>query len=183
MISQIVAAADLGRGFACARGVDKSTSRGAGISATARMRNACAWFVAGRRRSGRPGGGRMKRPKSSIPRLSVRAVSVPLLCRNHPNLWKLRRRVVTQQKFFAPFLCDRPGCHEAPPKSGRTQARYCCSMCRQAVRRVRDRERKWHWRGTFRGRRLRAQEYQAARVRRCAKQPDTARATPPRPPP
>jgi hypothetical protein len=56
-------------------------------------------------------------------------------------------------------------------------------MCRQALRRVRDRERKWQWRGTFRGRRLRAQEYQAARARRGVAHHDSARATPARPPP
>ena len=61
-------------------------------------------------------------------------------------------------------MCDRPGCHEPVPKSGRSQARYCCSACRQAVRRVVDRERKWQFRGTFRCRRAREQEYQAARA-------------------
>jgi hypothetical protein len=71
-------------------------------------------------------------------------------------------------------LCDRPGCHEPPVKSGRSQACYCCSACRQAVRRVVDRERKWQFRGTFRGRHARKQEYQAARARRCPKPPDTA---------
>jgi hypothetical protein len=84
-------------------------------------------------------------------------------------------------RIFSPTsLCDRPGCHEPPPKSGRNQTRYCCSACRQAVRRVVDRERKWRQRGTFRGRRARAQEYQAARVRRCQEQRDAARMTPPR---
>ena len=76
-------------------------------------------------------------------------------------------------------LRDRPGCHEPPLKSGRSQARYCCPACRQAVGRVLDRERKWQCRGTFQGRRARAQEYQAARARRCNQQPDTARMAPP----
>jgi hypothetical protein len=81
-------------------------------------------------------------------------------------------------RIFSPTpLCDRPGCHEPVAKSGRSQARYCCSACRQAVRRVVDRERKWQFRGTFRGRRAREQEYQAARARRCKQQPDTGRAT------
>jgi hypothetical protein len=80
--------------------------------------------------------------------------------------------------IFSPTpLCDRPGCHEPPLKSGRSQARYCCSSCRQAVRRVVDRERKWQFRGTFRGRRAREQEYQAARARRRGEQPDTVSAT------
>jgi hypothetical protein len=81
-------------------------------------------------------------------------------------------------RIFLPTpMCDRPGCHEPVAKSGRGQARYCCSACRQAVRQVVDRERKWQFRGTFRGRRAREQEYQAARARRCKQQPDTVRAT------
>ena len=47
--------------------------------------------------------------------------------------------------------------------------------CRQAVRRVLDRERKWRFRGTFKGRRTRAQEYQAARAKRCEQQEVPAR--------
>jgi hypothetical protein len=81
-------------------------------------------------------------------------------------------------KIFSPTpVCDRPGCHEPPRKSGRNQARYCCSACRQAVRRVLDRERKWRCRGTFQGRRAREQEYQAARARRRGQQPDPVSAT------
>jgi hypothetical protein len=95
----------------------------------------------------------------------------------------LPQRVVTQQEVFDHTLCDRPGCHEAPPKRGRNQARYCCAACRQALRRVLDRERKWRIRGTFRSRRLRAQEYQAAHKRGGARQPDTTSTTPSRPPP
>ena len=75
------------------------------------------------------------------------------------------------------------GCHEPVAKSGRSQARYCCPACRQAVRRVVDRERKWQFRGTFRGRRAREQEYQAARARRGKQQHDSASARSPRPPP
>ena len=86
-------------------------------------------------------------------------------------------------KIFAPVLCDRPGCHETPPKLGRNQPSYCCPACRQAVRRVLDRERKWQFRGTFRGQQARQQEYQTARARRCTRQYDAASMTPPRPPP
>jgi hypothetical protein len=183
MISETLVAADRGHEFVCARGVDKSTSRGVGTSVIARTLNACVCSGAGRRPSGKPDAVRMKRSKSSTPRLSVRAVSVPYLRRNHPSLSKLRQRMVTQQKFFAPVLCDRPGCHETPPKLGRNQPSYCCPACRQAVRRVLDRERKWQFRGTFRGQQARQQEYQTARARRCTRQYDAASMTPPRPPP
>jgi len=80
-------------------------------------------------------------------------------------------------------VCDRPGCHEPPVKSGRNQASYCCSACRQAVRQVLDRERKWQWRGTFQGRRAREREYQAARARRRGEPPDTGSMTSTPPPP
>jgi hypothetical protein len=87
-------------------------------------------------------------------------------------------------KIFSPApMCGRPGCYEPAPKSGRNQACYCCAACRQAVRRVVDRERKWRLRGTFRGRRARELEYQAARARRCPEQHDRARTTPSPSPP
>jgi hypothetical protein len=87
-------------------------------------------------------------------------------------------------KIFLPTpLCARPGCHEPPLKSVRNPACYCSRACRQAVRRVLDRERKWRSRGTFRGRRQRAQEYAAARARRCQQNHRSARARPPGVPP
>jgi hypothetical protein len=87
-------------------------------------------------------------------------------------------------KIFSPTLiCDRPGCHEMPPKSCRNQAKYCCPVCRQAVHRVIDRERKWLKRGTFQGRRAREREYQAVRARRGGQPRDPASATSPRAPP
>lgn len=39
--------------------------------------------------------------------------------------------------------CDRPGCYEPLPADSRAPARYCGGDCRQAMRCVRDRERKW----------------------------------------
>jgi len=64
-------------------------------------------------------------------------------------------------------------------KSIRNPACYCSRACRQAVRRVLDRERKWRFRGTFRGRRRRAQEYAGARVRRRQQQHPGGNAIPP----
>jgi hypothetical protein len=80
-------------------------------------------------------------------------------------------------------LCDRPGCHQSLLKSVGKPACFCGRACGQAMRRVRDRERKWGIRGTFQGRRARAQEYAAARARRSGPQHDTAGAAPPRLPP
>jgi len=80
-------------------------------------------------------------------------------------------------------VCDRPGCYEPPSKPVDQPACFCSPACRQAVRRVQDRERKWRSRGTFQGRRARAQEYAAARARRSGQRHGSARATPPAPPP
>ena len=48
-------------------------------------------------------------------------------------------------------------------KKGRNQTRYCCPTCRQAVRRVLDRERKWAVAWHLSRPTRRAQEYRAAR--------------------
>jgi hypothetical protein len=48
----------------------------------------------------------------------------------------------SKKNFCTPF-CDRPGCYEAVRSSCRCRARYCSDGCRQALQRVRDRERKW----------------------------------------
>jgi len=95
---------------------------------------------------------------------------------NEPDVASARGHAAT---ILPTPLCDRPGCHEPPRKSvvGKP-ACFCSHACRQAVRRVLDRERKWLFRGTFRGRRARAREYAAARARRRAQQHDTAKAKP-----
>jgi len=41
-------------------------------------------------------------------------------------------------------FCDRPGCYDPRRISLRAPACYCGEACRQAMRNVRDRERKWH---------------------------------------
>ena len=43
-------------------------------------------------------------------------------------------------------FCDRPGCFEPLRTSCRAPAHYCSDECRQAMHRVRDRERKYKWR-------------------------------------
>jgi hypothetical protein len=174
---------DRGLGFACAKAVAKSTCPGARTNFTAKIPNASAKSGAGRRPSGKPSGARMKRSKPSMPRQNARAVRTPHLRHNHPVLPSLRPRVVTQQKFFAHVLCDRPGCYEPPPRTRGKPARFCCLTCRQAMRRVADRQRKWRLRGTFRGRLARMQEYAAARTRRSGQQQHTTQAPPSGPPP
>ena len=98
------------------------------------------------------------------------------------RLRRARGHADGQQNFFSPPLCDRPGCHEPPVTSIRNPARYCCPACRQAVRNVHDRERKWRLRGTTDGRKKRAYEYRAARERRLL-QRNTSAAVPLRAPP
>jgi hypothetical protein len=85
--------------------------------------------------------------------------------------------------FLALPLCKRPGCHEHPVSSLRNLARYCCLACRQAVRNVLDRERKWLSRGTSDGRKKRAIEYEAAWRGRVLRQRHIPEPAPPRPPP
>lgn len=63
-------------------------------------------------------------------------------------------------------LCHRPGCYQSPRDSIRTEACYCGDSCRLAMRRVRDRERKWLNRKTYAGRIKRLQEYQSRNARR-----------------
>jgi hypothetical protein len=168
------------RGSACAKDVDGSTSRAPGTSAIARTRSAAARFTAGRRPGARPSGVRIPRcgpstlgPKAhagSTPRPRVKPLSSPS---PHP-------RVVTRlTRFFGP-LCDRPGCHAPPTPSPRNPARYCGSSCRQALRNVLDRERKWRSRGTLDGQKKRAYEYQAARQRRRTESAHAAAAAPAR---
>lgn len=54
--------------------------------------------------------------------------------------------------FFPSHVCDRPGCYEVFAVTRRSPLqRFCSSACRQALRRVRQRE--WRWRQRVRRRR------------------------------
>ncbi len=40
--------------------------------------------------------------------------------------------------------CSRPGCYESfPPERRSPLKRFCCALCREALRRVRRREARW----------------------------------------
>jgi hypothetical protein len=170
-------------GVVCARDVSEGTSRGVGTSATVRNRNASDRSVVGRRRGGRLSAVSPPRPKPATPKWNACAVYGPRPRLRPLLIQELCRRVVTQQRvFFAPS-CDRPGCHEPPVTSVRNPARYCCAACRQAVRDVQDRERKWRSRGTLAGRRKRSYEYQAARGRRLLQRPNASAPSSQRAPP
>ena len=162
-------ARDRARGPACAKGAVASTSRGAGTSATARTRNACGevrrWQAA-RRQAKRRQDAAAKAQHAQAEKAAPSAGQVRAQgcseTRSYARAWSRSRN------FFSPPLCDRPGCYEPPVTSPRNPARYCCPACRQAVRNVLDRERKWLSRGTLDGRKKRAIEYQAARRHRSA---------------
>jgi hypothetical protein len=155
------------RGCACAKGAVVSIVRDAGTSVIAKRRSASGRSGGGRRHAGKQNADKITRSGPGTPSRNARAARGPRLRPRSDRSQMLRRRVVTQQKdFFSPPLCDRPGCHEPPAVSVRNPARYCCVACRQAVRNVQDRERKWRVRGTSDGRLKRAYEYQAARRRR-----------------
>jgi len=116
IVSQMaVAVGDRGHASACAKAVGTSTRRGVGTSVTVRTPNACAWSGAGRRHGARPGGARTRPPKPSMPRPSGRAAGVSTLCHNRRTSRTLRRRVVTQQKFFPRLRSARgPGAMTRP---------------------------------------------------------------------
>lgn len=60
-----------------------------------------------------------------------------------PSLMSRRAGAWSRSNEFPEDFCDRPGCYEPLPTDSRAPARYCGGDCRQAMRRVRDRERKW----------------------------------------
>lgn len=80
----------------------------------------------------------------------------------------------SRSKDYPEIFCDRPGCYEPPRESVRAPARYCSDTCRQAVRRVRDRERKWLRRNTLAVRLRHRQERRQAD----AQHPDGANRSP-----
>jgi hypothetical protein len=65
-------------------------------------------------------------------------------------------------------LCDRPGCYEPPRDGCRAPSSYCSDACREAMRRVKDRERKYLARKTKAGRLKRRLEYSAMAKKRFA---------------
>ncbi len=71
----------------------------------------------------------------------------------------------SRSKNNSATFCDRPGCYDPVRASCRAPARYCGDACRQAVRRVLDRERKWLTRRTYAGQIKRRLEYQRSRKR------------------
>ena len=76
----------------------------------------------------------------------------------------------SRSEKFSEDFCDRVGCYDPVRRSSRAQARYCGDACRQAMRRVLDRERKWLRRNTDAGRFKRRLEYAQARLRRFSPQ-------------
>lgn len=68
----------------------------------------------------------------------------------------------SRSKTIPAEFCDRPGCYEPLPGDSRAPTRYCGADCRQAVRRVLDRERKWLTRNGYRTGRARCPVSQAA---------------------
>jgi len=52
-------------------------------------------------------------------------------------------RAWSRSERIVGYFCDRPGCFSPRRPFSRAPAHYCGDLCRQAVQRVRDRERKW----------------------------------------
>ena len=77
----------------------------------------------------------------------------------------------SRSKRCSDLFCDRPGCYDAVRESCRCPARYCGDDCRRALKRVRDRERKWLNRHTQAARSALSQQCQAGRAARRARAP------------
>ena len=73
--------------------------------------------------------------------------------------WSRSRKIPTN-------FCDRPGCYEPLPTHSRAPTRYCTGGCRQALRRVTDRERKWLLRNRYGGRLTQPWEFPEASLPR-----------------
>ena len=156
------------------------TTRPLTVSTRNRLHELCRWYAARRQAERRKDADvRTKHAQEEKARRQL-AKSASQTVEN-PELAPARGHAA--QTFLALPLCDRPGCHEHPASSPRNLARYCCPVCRQAVRNVLDRERKWFSRSTPDGRKRRAIEYQAARRRRVLLQGRIPNPPPSRPPP
>lgn len=170
-------------GSACAKDAQGRSGLNVGTSVIARMRSVCASCASGRPLSAKlEGGAHLRAAPATLARNGSGGNESSPQGKMFPGRL-LRARVVTQQNFFALPLCHRPGCHDAPRLSVRTPARYCSQACCQAVRRVRDRESKWQWRGTLDGRAKRQHEYRATREPRCQADCQTREQRQPRAPP
>ena len=161
-----------------------STSHGAHISAIARSRNACGRSAAGKRRGGRPNAARttcVKARHAQAEKERRQRAKLASQIVEGPEVKPERGHAA--EPFFSLPLCDRPGCHESPVNSLRNPARYCCPACRQAVRNVQDRERKWSLVAPWTAGRNGFFEYRAASERRLLQQANITKSLPLRVPP
>lgn len=97
--------------------------------------------LAGRRYRSSEGGKACRRRQSSRYRERVRQrreeVESPLGCGEGHQETSGSERI----------SCSRPGCYERfSPERRSPLKRFCCALCRKALRRVRQREARWGWR-------------------------------------
>jgi hypothetical protein len=105
---------DLAHGSACAKVADESTSRDAGTSATARIRNASGKSAAGRRLAARPDAARTSWSRPATPRTRNSAASEPKSRPKPLRTRTLRPRVVTHKEIFSPPLMRSAGLLPTP---------------------------------------------------------------------
>lgn len=70
---------------------------------------------------------------------------------------------LSRSKAIPGDFCNRPGCYERLPDDSRAPVCYCGGDCRQALRRVRDRERKWLIRKQYKASHRRFGEWRPSR--------------------
>lgn len=131
------------RGVACSKDASSASRRGRPDSATAAIN------AANKRGSG-PGGRRNNdtgRPSQANRTGTAKAAATASESAtvNHPSQYRIAsRRGSSLTKIFFDHCCDRPGCYERFGHQRRSPLqRYCSPDCRQALERVRRRERRF----------------------------------------
>lgn len=110
------------------------------------MREVRRWHAKKRQRRHRQDPGNLKRHASAQAARRKRKRETPKETEQSDNSTSSDVsdcRPWSRSKEHSSDFCDRPGCYDPRRASLRAPSRYCGNECRNEVRRVRDRERKW----------------------------------------
>lgn len=86
-----------------------------------------------------------RRRRREVDRVRI-AVSSPCSHTSNRDFAEPVLRAWSRSETIPDNFCDRPGCYKPVRPSCRAPAHYCSDECRQAMRRVLERERKYKWR-------------------------------------
>jgi hypothetical protein len=107
------------------------------------LREVRRWLAAKRQRAHRLDPEHRQRHAAAEAVRRERRRTAPPVSEQHEVSDQPKPRAWSRSKRNSVDFCDRPGCYAPRRVSPRAPSRYCSDACRQAVRRVRDRERKW----------------------------------------